>query len=137
MPIAIKDNIAVKGMPMTCGSKILEKYIAPYDAEVIQKLKKDKWYIIGKTNLDEFAFGIDTRTSSILKTKNPLDEERVPGGSSGGSAASIASKTALIALGTDTCRINKTTCSILWCCWIQTKLWSNIKVWSNRIFSIF
>ena len=102
VPMAIKDNILIKDLPATAASKILENYRAVYDATVIKKLKNSRAVFLGKTNLDEFAHGSSTENSAFKTTKNPYDLERVPGGSSGGSAAAIASDMAIAALGTDT-----------------------------------
>src|SRR5690242_19994844 len=102
IPIAIKDIINVMGQPCTCGSKILSGYRAPYDATVIQKLRAAGAIPFGKTNLDEFAMGSSTENSAMKTTRNPWDLSRVPGGSSGGSAAAVAADTAFGALGSDT-----------------------------------
>jgi aspartyl-tRNA(Asn)/glutamyl-tRNA(Gln) amidotransferase subunit A len=102
VPLGIKDNILIKGLPATAASKILENYVASYDAGVIQKLKSQRAVFLGKTNLDELAMGASTENSAFKITKNPHDLTRVPGGTSGGSAAAVAANLALGALGSDT-----------------------------------
>lgn len=102
IPIAIKDVIAVKGQPLNCASKILDHFIAPYDAAVIEKLRAAGAVVFGRLNMDEFAMGSSTENSGFQVTRNPWDLERIPGGSSGGSAAAVVADECIAALGSDT-----------------------------------
>ncbi len=102
VPVAIKDNIVIRDLPATAGSRILENYIPPYTATAVERLRRAGAIVVGKTNLDEFGMGSSNENSGYFITRNPHNLDRVPGGSSGGSAASVASGTSLIALGSDT-----------------------------------
>ena len=102
LPIGVKDNMCMTGVPTTCGSRILEHFVPPYESTVTSKLKQAGAVLVGKTNLDEFAMGSSTENSAYALTSNPWDTSRVPGGSSGGSAAAVAAEECVAALGSDT-----------------------------------
>lgn len=102
LPVALKDNIATRDQPLTCGSRILENFVSPYDATVVEKLRAAGAVLLGRLNLDEFAMGSSTENSAFGPTRNPWDPERIPGGSSGGAAAAVAAREVPASLGSDT-----------------------------------
>lgn len=102
VPIALKDNLVTRGMPTTAGSRILQGFMSPYTATAVERVQQAGGIVVGKTNLDEFAMGSSTEHSAFQQTRNPWDLERVPGGSSGGSAAAVAARMVPVALGSDT-----------------------------------
>ena len=102
IPVAVKDVLAVKNQPLNCGSKILGRFVSPYDATVVEKLKAAGAIVFGRLNMDEFAMGSSTENSAFGITRNPWDITRIPGGSSGGSAAAVAADEAIATLGSDT-----------------------------------
>ncbi len=131
VPISIKDVISVAGHPCTCASRILEDYVAPFDATVIARLREAGAVPFGRTNMDEFAMGSSTENSAFGPTHNPWDLERTPGGSSGGSAAIVAADEAFAALGVRHRRIDTPTGGALRMRRAETNLWPGLALWTG------
>ena len=102
LPVAVKDSICTQGVPTTCASRMLKGFIPPYSATIIERIHSADGIILGKTNMDEFAMGSSTENSAVQATRNPNDPTKVPGGSSGGSAAAVAAHETILAIGSDT-----------------------------------
>ena len=116
-------------MKNTCSSKFLEHYHSPYSATVVEQLLREDAIVLGMTNMDEFGMGVSTEHSAEGFTRNPWNPKKVPGGSSGGAAASVAAQLAYVALGSDTGGSVRQPCCLLWSHWIQTHVWKSFTLW--------
>jgi len=133
IPIGIKDIICTKGIKTTCASKMLENFVAPYNATVMNKINAEEMINLGKLNMDEFAMGSSTEHSYFKKTRNPWDLSRVPGGSSGGSSAAVSANMVPWAIRNRYRRKYTSTCKFVWNCWIKTNIWTSFKIWCNSL----